>query len=136
MVSRSNPDKPDALSLAEANSLFPLRDATISYGCAQGYLMEAACAGAKPYDFEDTTDTHRDIWRYIYLQRAFNRCESDDDLFDEVNLTFADFSYPEDMHGIVSFMPATEEAPSPSSLRSKIEAFLAAMRIRLLKSGK
>lgn len=47
-------------------------------------------------------------WRYIILLWLFeNRCENDLD-YDKINMVYADFNYPSDMHKFVSYMPPQE----------------------------
>ena len=72
--------------------------------------------------FDIWTQQH-ELWRAVALKWAIEHCSNTDrELFDEIDSIYADFDYPEDMKGIVSFMPGDENS-NASTLRQKIMDF-------------
>ncbi|MGZ8309811.1 MAG: DUF2247 family protein [Rhodoplanes sp.] len=65
-------------------------------------------------------------WRLISLIWAIENVVHDRrDLFDEVNMIWADFNYPSDMKHLISFLPADDPLASEETLFQDIRDFVA-----------
>lgn len=48
----------------------------------------------------------KDKWRYVIIQYLYNNRIKYETVYDNIELIYADFDYPEDMAGFIRYMPA------------------------------
>ncbi len=70
-------------------------------------------------------------WRYAFLNHLYSKYQGKNTLKDtqslinEIDIAYADFHYPEDMAHFISYMPATDNAPTGlDALRKNFEKFV------------
>lgn len=59
-------------------------------------------------EFQESEEKISNKWRYVILENLYNKNNQINNVQEKLDMLYADFDYPKDMEGLVSFMPHTD----------------------------